>query len=259
MLRETGFNSVAGTYDADFTHSITGRMQRRRVWQYLEKHIREPQQILEINCGTGEDAVMLAKQGHHVTATDVAREMIAVALQKKKPGNVILEVCGFDELLLKYNTRQFDMVFSNFAGLNCVNTAALKKLNNDFCELLKPGGKLIIVLLGKKCWVERVFFTLKGEHEKARRRLQEATARLSHMATQQTFCYDAKEVVQLFPDFTLTEKKPVGLFIPPSYLEPLVKRNRFLLPLIRFAEWMAGGLNTFSDYADHTFIVLEKK
>jgi SAM-dependent methyltransferase len=189
----------------------------------------------------------------------VAREMIAVACQKKKPENVMLEVCGFDELLLKYNTKQFDMVFSNFAGLNCVNADALKKLNHDLYELLKPGGMLVIVLLGKKCWTERLFFTLKGEREKARRRMKESTARLNQTATQQTFCYDTGEVTQLFSAFTLKEKKPVGLFIPPSYLEPVVKRNRFLVPLIRLAEWLAGSINVLSDYADHTFIVLQKK
>lgn len=259
MQRETGFNSVAGTYDTDFTFSITGRMQRKRVWKYLEKYTTRPQHILEINCGTGEDAMMLARGGHHVTATDVAREMIAVACQKKKPENVMLDVCGFDELLLKYRSRQFDMVFSNFAGLNCVNADALKKLNHDLYELLKPGGRLVIVLLGKKCWTERLFFTLKGEREKAQRRLKEATAQLNELATQQTFCYDVREVEQIFSDFTLTEKKPVGLFIPPSYLEPLIKRNRFLVPLISIAEWLAGSINVLSNYADHTFIVLQKK
>ncbi|MES2688973.1 MAG: methyltransferase domain-containing protein [Bacteroidota bacterium] len=258
MQPDTGFNAIAATYDAGFTQSITGSLQRKRVWHYLKKYLRSPLSVLEINCGTGEDAIMLAGKGHQVTATDLSEEMIRVAAQKNNPGNVTFSVCGFEELHLTYPDEQYQLIFSNFAGLNCVDAATLKKLNSDFSKLLAPKGKLIMVLLGKKCWIERLFFTWKGEPGKAKRRQQQTTAKLNDHATQQTFCYDAKEIALLFADFKMTEKKPVGIFIPPSYLEPLIKRNRFMVPFIQIAECL-GSFSWLSDHADHTFMVLEKK
>lgn len=258
-MQPSAFNSIAGTYDDDFTQSITGKLQRKRVWNYLEKYVKHPLNILEINCGTGEDAIMLGNKGHQVTATDISDEMIRVAQQKMKPGNVAFSVCAFDQLHTNYSAQQYNLIFSNFAGLNCVDVAALKKLNSDLGNLLQPKGKLVMVLLGKKCWSERLFFTLKGEPAKAKRRLSEATAKLNEEATQQTFCYSTKEIAALFAAFKIIEKKPVGLFIPPSYLEPIIKRNRFVIPFIQIAEHLAGSFGWLSDYSDHTFIVLEKK
>lgn len=258
-MQPSAFNSVALTYDDDFTQSIIGKMQRRRVWRYLEKYLTQSLNILEINCGTGEDAIMLSGKGHPVTATDISAEMIRVAEQKPKPGNVVFSVCGFDQLYKNYSTQKYDLLFSNFAGLNCVDAKALEELNHDFSKLLQPKGKLIMVLLGKKCWTERLFFTLKGEPGKAKRRLYETAAKLNDEVTQQTFCYSAKEIATLFNSFTIIEKKPVGLFIPPSYLEPLIKRNCFMVPFIQIAESLAGSFSWLGDYSDHIFIVLEKK
>ena len=41
--------------------------------------------ILEINCGTGNDAVFLARSGMHVTATDISPMMIEET--KRKAGS----------------------------------------------------------------------------------------------------------------------------------------------------------------------------
>lgn len=259
MQADPRFNAVASTYDEDFTRSITGILQRRRVWGLLNKYTKEPLRILEINCGTGEDAIMLADNGHHVTATDLSEEMIRVASRKSIPANLHFSVCGFDRLLSQYAGETYQLIFSDFAGLNCVDASTLKKLDSDFYQLLEPGGKLVMVMLGKKCWTERIFFTLKGDPLKARRRMQESMAKLNDHTTQQTYCYTTKEIEALFSSFKLVEQKPVGIFIPPSYLEPWMKRKRFLVPFIQLAEWLTGSMSFLSNYADHAFLVLEKK
>src|SRR5690242_16912495 len=80
------FDAVAHGYDAGFSHTMLGRMMRERVWILLSNRVgelsRATTSILEINCGTGEDAIWFAKQGGNVLATDVSAEMIAVAKAK---------------------------------------------------------------------------------------------------------------------------------------------------------------------------------
>ena len=80
MLEASPFDTLAETYDADFSSSAIGLMQRKRVWKWLVPLLNESGRslnILEINCGTGEDAIRLASMGHRVIATDASAAMIA--------------------------------------------------------------------------------------------------------------------------------------------------------------------------------------
>ena len=74
------FDSSATTYDSDFTFSEIGKLQRNRVHVFLAKNILNQNKlsVLEINCGTGEDALWLAERGCDVIATDASSKMIEV-------------------------------------------------------------------------------------------------------------------------------------------------------------------------------------
>ena len=79
------FDILAETYDTDFTESAIGKLQRERVWQGLYQLLatyNRPLKILEINCGTGFDALALASLGHMVIATDAAEVMIEKAKER---------------------------------------------------------------------------------------------------------------------------------------------------------------------------------
>src|SRR5258708_16919977 len=78
----TAFDQLAADYDQRFTYSIIGRAQRNAVWKILTKTFRANDNILELNCGTGEDAIFLAGNGISVFACDASREMIARAQQR---------------------------------------------------------------------------------------------------------------------------------------------------------------------------------
>jgi ubiquinone/menaquinone biosynthesis C-methylase UbiE len=85
MLTQSPFDILAETYDADFTQSQIGKLQRERVWKFLQAILQtlgRPLKILEINCGTGEDALRLAAMGHNIVATDASEIMIEKAQQK---------------------------------------------------------------------------------------------------------------------------------------------------------------------------------
>jgi ubiquinone/menaquinone biosynthesis C-methylase UbiE len=67
------FDSIADQYDDIFTHSLIGRAQRDVVWDALKKTFRPGERVLEINCGTGEDALFLSKMGVSVHACDASK------------------------------------------------------------------------------------------------------------------------------------------------------------------------------------------
>lgn len=76
------FDGVAADYDARFTDQVLGRWLRETVWERLGAAFAAGDHVLELGCGTGEDAIWLARRGVRVTATDIAAEMLAVASRK---------------------------------------------------------------------------------------------------------------------------------------------------------------------------------
>src|SRR5262245_44859612 len=84
MTEYAPFDVLAAGYDSSFSQSLTGQAQRdvSRLW--LQKFLlyKGPLRILEINCGTGDDALWLASLGHYVVATDQSARMIGEATQK---------------------------------------------------------------------------------------------------------------------------------------------------------------------------------
>lgn len=263
-MQQAHFNAIANTYDTDFSNSKIGIMQRNRVWKNLLPHIKggKVKSVLEINCGTGVDAYWLAKQGYQVVATDISEEMISCAANKQNNtanSNLNFMVCGFNDIATKLNGSTFDLIFSNFAGLNCVSKQELEKLNIDFASLLAPNGQLIMVLLGKYSWMEQLYFSLKGQYKKAKRRQTVDMVELSKGYIQPTYCYSVQETKNIFTFFECTAYKPIGIVIPPSYLEPLINKFLFVKPFIQFVEYLLGNISFFSNYADHTFLVFRKK
>ena len=171
----TAFDHIAADYDMDFTLSETGKLQRKRVIAYVEKKILKADQlsILELNCGTGEDAICFHKAGHEVYATDISAEMIRVA--KAKPGatdikGITFMQLSFADLPQDWMKSNFDLVFSNFGGLNCINEIELERLFKTVKEILKPQGRFVGVVMPRYCFWEIFYFTLKGQWNKVFRR-----------------------------------------------------------------------------------------
>ena len=115
---------MARDYDELFTRSMIGRAQRNAVWSVLLAVFPKGSHLLELNCGTGEDALFLARNGISVTACDASSQMIDVAssrLRQEAPGAPI----SFNHLSIERirelrPAADFDGAFSNFSGLNCV-------------------------------------------------------------------------------------------------------------------------------------------
>ena len=176
-------------------------------------------------------------------------------------GQVNFIQCGFEELENTFPEQRFDLIFSNFAGLNCVSPGDLPKLGIQFYNLLKEEGHLAVVVFGKYCWWETFYYLLKGDTRKAFRRWgeKEIMARLAEGSDQPVYYYSVRRFVQMWRLFRLLKKGPVGLFVPPSYLEGLMQRHP---RLFRWLLRMEKGMRNFSadsTLADHTYMLFKKE
>lgn len=254
------FDTHAQNYDVVFTHSSIGKAQRDRVYAYLEDQLNTTTslRVLELNCGTGEDANYLHQKGHHVIATDISTEMLAVA--KKKHPDVTFEQLDITTITPTTFDKKFDVIFSNFGGLNCISATQLQNFITTSEALLTPRGKLIMVIMPKNTLWERFYFSLKFQFKKAfRRNTKEAIYAHVEGVQVPTWYYNPKDVYAFAKAYTgSTHIKPIGIAIPPSYLEPYFKNKpHFMKLLITLESWFQHPF--WAKYADHFLISFEKK
>ena len=128
---------MADTYDATFTESVIGRAQRNVVWRALQRTFRPGDRVLELNCGTGEDALFLAKRGVSVVACDASARMIEIAERRKSleapDASLEFHVLRNEDVDTLTPADPFDGVVSNFSGLNCVEdlSRVVRKLDSS--------------------------------------------------------------------------------------------------------------------------------
>src|SRR5689334_14019983 len=82
MTQAVPFDSMAADYDRAFSESAIGRHMRAAVWRRLDAAFRPGDRVLELNCGTGEDAIYLGRRGVRVLATDISAGMLDVTRAK---------------------------------------------------------------------------------------------------------------------------------------------------------------------------------
>jgi len=157
--------------------------------------------------------------------------------------------------------HQFDMIFSNFGGLNCINIRNLKHFFHTTDLILKENGTLALVLMPKKCLWERFYFSSKGNIKKAFRR-NTSTSVSAHVdgTIVPTWYYNPKQIIEMTKDkYTVEMVKPIGFMIPPSYLEPFFKNKGRILSFLGWLDQKLTYFSWLSPYADHFIIILKKK
>lgn len=269
-MSAAAFDVMAVDYDRDFTHSLVGAAQRRMVWEVLDDCLRQhgrPCLVLELNSGTGEDALHMARAGHRVVATDVSGEMLRVARDKLERGGLgllvqtrqlDLQALASGEVRAQDLGGPFDLVFSNFGGLNCVSPEALRALAAPLAACLAPQGQVIVVVMPRLCLWETAWALLHLQPRRAMRRWRggPVPAQLGAGQPPLSVWYHGVGDMQcaLGEHFRQERVRPIGLAVPPSYLEPLARRAPRWLALMERIErrWLTAAWG--AHLADHALI-----
>jgi ubiquinone/menaquinone biosynthesis C-methylase UbiE len=253
----TAFDRVASTYDDQFTRTRIGQAQRKQVWQSVLAAFPVGSRILELNCGTGEDARFLVKHGRSVVACDASTSMIEVAKRhdrNENPSTNVQYLCLPNEELSSLPVKKmFDGAFSNFSGLNCL--ADLSQVARDLANLVKPEGRLLICIWSRACVAEILWHLLHGQSKKSLRRFQRKSfARLGGLTISVTY-HTVSDLRRSFsPWFELRSRRAVGLFVPPSYAEQWISRHAKLLARLELLDHAFAQLPLFRDLGDHVLL-----
>lgn len=251
------FDQAAELYDNQFTNTQVGIAQREQVWKAISKlNISKSAKVLEINCGTGEDARRWQEQGNEILATDISPQMLAIAKQKSS----LIQFQQLDIKCIDQLEGKYDIVFSNFGGLNCLNSDELASFFQQARNKLNNNGTLILVIMGKKCFWDKCFLILKGKWKERNRRNTSKALEVNVDGTNvKTWYYTPKEIQHLAgKNYQTTYLKPIGLFVPPSYLANYFEKKKGLLNFLRFLDKFLS-FRFLSNRADHYIISLKKK
>jgi ubiquinone/menaquinone biosynthesis C-methylase UbiE len=260
---QTYFDQVAETYDEGFTHTVIGRAERDAVWHELGHVFLSGQRILELNCGTGVDAMHLADSGVRVLACDISPRMIDIArrrLGSNRLGRLVdFRVLATEDIAALSDEGPFDGAFSNFAGLNCVED--LSAVARNLARLVKAGAQVLLCVSGHFVPLEIAWHLAHGRPRRAMRRFK-------HSGTVGHTTDDGKVIVhyptverlaRLFaPDFQLRRWRGIGVTMPPAYFEPWARRFPKALEWLAKADHGVGRLPGLRRMAGHALVQFER-
>jgi ubiquinone/menaquinone biosynthesis C-methylase UbiE len=263
MAAANAFTKQAVVFDTVYSGDEIIRYKRNRVRRHFMSLLPASAGILELNSGTGEDAIYLARHGHRVHATDISEGMQAVLRSKVSKEAltswVTSERCSFTELQTLANRGPYDGIFSNFAGLNC--TGDLDKVLRSFSSLVKPGGIVTMVILPKFClWETMMIF--RGKFRTAFRRFFATKGRKARVESETFTCwyYNPGFVRRhLKDDFDLVQLEGLCTFVPPSYIERFAEKHTRLFERLKNLEERYGHLRPWRSIGDYYIISFRKK
>ena len=235
------FSRTAPIYEDFGKDHINLARMRAKVYAHLMRYLKPGAHILELNAGTGTDAVYLAQQGFHVHTTDIAPGMLNLLEEKVEclglGDRLSIQECSFTALE-QVQGGPYDAIFSNLGGLNCIPD--LRSVTRKLPDLLLPGGIVTWVLMPPIClWELALAFT--GNFRVAFRRLS-PNGTLAHLEGIhfKIYYFSPHQVIAAFEmPFTHLAVEGLSVFAPPAESKNLARRHpRFY----RFLCWLDDRL-----------------
>lgn len=262
-LAEQAFTRQSVVFDDIYSNDTIIKYKRERVRKHVERYLSAPASILELNAGTGEDAVYFAQQGHHIHATDISPGMLAVLQEKiNSKGldrSITYELCAYTRLHNLTDKGPYDLIFSNFAGLNC--TDQLDTVLASLSPLLKKGGLVTLVILPRFCLWE-LLLVGKGKFKTAFRRFAGNKGTIAHVEGTHFTCsyYNPSFVTRhLGPGFELLRIEGLCTLVPPSYMTGFAEKYPRIYRFLCSMEKRYGSYRPWRSIGDYYIISLRKR
>jgi SAM-dependent methyltransferase len=218
------FNRHALTYD----QVLSGSGIRLEVWEITDRIFSEGMRVLDLGCGTGDDAIHFAQRGIKISAIDISPVMVA-RLKLKSGGTVHCEEA--DMRAYRPSGVCFDGVFSNLGALNCV-----PELNWVKTLPLADSAHLVLTTMGRFYPIESAMFLLQGKSRLAFRRFGKPAEGVVEGVRFNVYYHSLRSMQQqLGPKFALKDVRGIPSLMPlPAVLKPL---DRWLCSYRLMAQW----------------------
>jgi ubiquinone/menaquinone biosynthesis C-methylase UbiE len=258
---EEAFSRQSEVFDEFENKNSILKWMRSITRQHVLRHLKKGDRILELNSGTGLDAVYFAGKGFKIHCTDISEGMLKKLASKVESmdlsDRVSHQLLSFTELD-KLELEQFDYIFSNFGGLNC--TDDLATVFKHFGNLLTPGGRVTLVIIPPVCPWELAFM-IKGNFKTAFRRLKKGGVMANVEGVGfKTYYYSLAETIKVLgPRFRVIETQGLASISPPPYMINFPVRFPYLYRYLTRIDKHLSHLFPFNRWADHFILTAEYK
>jgi SAM-dependent methyltransferase len=252
------FDSLASSYDKEFTDTDIGKLLRGRTHEQMSRIFKAGDSVLEINCGTGEDAAFLARMGVRVTATDGSKTMIDYSRSKieqlELDSMVKFQVCDFEELdSVLPQGQKFDGIVSNFGGLNCAYK--LEPIAAILAKHINTDGRLFICIMGRWTPWEWIYLGWQGQF----RRIWQRMAGVTEWRGITIRYFTPARFINIFePYFKVLNISGLGFLLPPTYAGAIVTKYPKLFQNLNSIEKCLESLPGIPQFSDHFMMVMTR-
>jgi SAM-dependent methyltransferase len=265
QLHETrdAFDSVAADYDGPRGNNALIQDMRSEMWRLLDATFAPGSRLIDLGCGTGLDAVRMARVGNHVTAADWSQRMVERTRERAEreqlAGSVQAITVGAHELSRVDGQAEFDGAYSNLGALNCVPDLA--EMASQCARLLKPRARLLFSVIGRICPWEIGYYALKRNWGRLRVRFAAAMVPVSmNKRIVWTRYYTPREFYGAFErQFTLEHWRGLCVLAPPPYMTRLKERHLRLYEGLWRLDRQVAGWPLLRNMGDHFVIVMRKR
>jgi SAM-dependent methyltransferase len=195
----TPFDPLAQQYAQFWSDAAEGSSQRAQVWREIDGLFRPGHRVLDLGCGTGDDALYLMARGIAVLGIDASAKMVETARLRGVTARhlAIEDIATLD--------GPFNGAMSDFGALNCV--ADLAEVARQLAARLPAQAPFVVCVMGRFCALESVRYLSKGDLKRATRRWS-GTAKWRGMAV---YYRSARQIRQtLAPWFALERRASIG-------------------------------------------------
>lgn len=240
------FDRVAGDYDVTYGADGNAAMVWMRVENlaYLARAFPPGSRLVEIGCGTGEEAVALAGGGRAVIATDISARMAAVTRHKAVAADLGDRVHAValpaGQVGALRPPGPLDGAYASFGALNC--EPDLAAVGRGLARLVKRGGLFVTSVMGRTSLFELLWYGLRGRPRRALRRVSgrwvpaPVAGEGGREVTVPTRYLSARQMTRaLAPAWQLETVWALPLLMPPPYAASLL--NRYPSLSARLARW----------------------
>ncbi len=254
------FDRIAGTFDSNLENATTARL-RMKLYSVIESLIQPGSTVLDVSCGTGIDALYLAKQGYRLCGIDISEKMIAATRLKFEDAgfdHVNFMVTSYDRLTPN-NVPLADLVFSNFGGLNC--TPDLKSAAEAIASVTKPGGYFIGVIMPPFSLWEALSYAARLQWRQTLRRVHDYAPATGFYGTIfPVYYYSPGTIVAAFSSH-FDRRQLIGWSIisPSPQSTSFVKRHPMLANLLVGIDGLIETFPLLRSIGDHYLIILQKR
>jgi SAM-dependent methyltransferase len=279
------YDAIAAGYDEQLRGDD---WMRRALHAHYARVFRPGQYVLDVGCGTGIDALFLARAGIHVLGVDASPEMIA-QLRSKLSGSELAarvearvlriedigrlaketrhraevnpsrkeDVARMGQALGPVDSGPFDGIISAFASLSSLPDLA--GFARDAAALVQPGGRVILHLLNRFSLWEWLGYLAHHDGQSARR-VGHQTKRdfvIGGQAVTHSLYFARDAYARFFrPDFVLRDTYSLGALRPPHTVKRI---PRSIVSTLEQLDLYAGRLPLLRDAGRFFVLDLERR